>query len=42
MTIKRDTYLDQIITAKSNGLIKIITGIRRCGKDVLNPSIGKG
>ena len=28
-TIKRDLYLDQLINKMSNGLIKIITGIRR-------------
>lgn len=33
--IKRDTYLNQIIAGKENGLIKIITGIRRCGKSFL-------
>lgn len=35
MTIKRDVYLNQIIAGKGNGLIKIITGIRRCGKSFL-------
>ena len=34
-TIKRDIYLNQIINKKNNGLIKIITGIRRCGKSYL-------
>lgn len=33
--IRRDDYLKQLISAKSNGLIKIITGIRRCGKSFL-------
>lgn len=33
--IARDYYLDQLIKRKSNGLIKIITGIRRCGKSFL-------
>ena len=33
--IKRDNYLNQIIDRKENGLIKIITGIRRCGKSYL-------
>src|SRR5574344_2566316 len=33
--IKRDEYLKQLVNAKSNGLIKIITGIRRCGKSFL-------
>ena len=35
MTIKRDNYLNQIIAGMNNGLIKIITGIRRCGKSFL-------
>ena len=34
-TIKRDLYLDQLINKMSNGLIKIITGIRRSGKSYL-------
>ena len=33
--IKRDVYLDKLISRKENGLIKIITGIRRCGKSYL-------
>lgn len=33
--IKRDYYLEQLIKRKSNGLIKIVTGIRRCGKSYL-------
>ena len=33
--IKRDHYLEQLIVRKHNGLIKIITGIRRCGKSYL-------
>lgn len=32
MEIKRDYYLNKLITKKHNGLIKVITGIRRCGK----------
>ena len=35
MEIKRDHYLNQIIAHKHNGLIKIISGIRRCGKSYL-------
>lgn len=35
MVINRDTYLNQLIRKKRNGLIKIITGIRRCGKSYL-------
>ena len=33
--IKRDSYLNEIISRKQNGLIKVITGIRRCGKSFL-------
>lgn len=33
--IKRDLYLNRLISRKENGLIKIITGIRRCGKSYL-------
>ena len=33
--IQRDFYLNQLIERKNNGLIKIITGIRRCGKSFL-------
>ena len=35
MEIKRDEYLKQLILRKDNGMIKIITGIRRCGKSYL-------
>lgn len=35
MKIKRDQYLNQLISGQKNGLIKIITGIRRCGKSYL-------
>lgn len=33
--IKRDHYLNKIIDRKENGMIKVITGIRRCGKSFL-------
>ena len=33
--IKRDYYLNKLIRKKENGMIKIITGIRRCGKSYL-------
>ncbi len=33
--IKRDYYLKQMIKRKNNGLVKIVTGIRRCGKSYL-------
>ncbi len=35
MLIKRDSYLKQLISGRDNGLIKIVTGIRRCGKSFL-------
>lgn len=35
MLIKRDSYLKQLIAGRNNGLIKIVTGIRRCGKSFL-------
>jgi len=35
MYIKRDKYLNQLIRRKDNGMIKVITGIRRCGKSFL-------
>ena len=31
-TIERNDYLNKLISRKENGLIKIITGIRRSGK----------
>lgn len=33
--IKRETYLQELINRKHNGLIKVITGMRRCGKSYL-------
>ena len=33
--IKRDKYLQRIVDKRENGLIKVITGIRRCGKSYL-------
>ncbi len=35
MEIKRDYYLNQLIESKNDKLIKIVTGIRRCGKSYL-------
>ena len=35
MDIKRETYLNNLISKMNNGLIKIITGLRRCGKSYL-------
>lgn len=41
MEIKRDFYLNELIDRLDNGLIKIITGIRRCGKSYLLDPIFK-
>ena len=35
MEIRRDFYLEKLIKKKHNGLIKVITGIRRCSKSYL-------
>lgn len=35
MEIKRDIYLNKLIRKEKNGLIKVVTGIRRCGKSYL-------
>lgn len=35
MEIKRDIYLNKLINKKHNGLITVVTGIRRCGKSYL-------
>jgi predicted AAA+ superfamily ATPase len=35
MEIKRDSYLNKLISKEQNGLIKVVTGVRRCGKSYL-------
>ena len=35
MEIKRDRYMNTLISKEHNGLIKVITGMRRCGKSYL-------
>ena len=35
MNIKRDLYLQQLIDRQHNGMIKVVTGVRRCGKSYL-------
>jgi predicted AAA+ superfamily ATPase len=35
MEIKRDSYLNKLIGKEKNGLIKVVTGVRRCGKSYL-------
>lgn len=41
MEIKRDSYLNQLIAKMHDGRIKIITGIRRCGKSYLLTTLFK-
>lgn len=41
MEISRDYYLNKLILKKHNGLIKVVTGIRRCGKSYLLFSLFK-
>jgi predicted AAA+ superfamily ATPase len=41
MKIKRDSYLKQLISYRFDGLVKVITGIRRCGKSYLLKDIYK-
>ena len=35
MVIRRDIYLNKLISKRHNGLIKVVTGVRRCGKSYL-------
>ena len=35
MRIQRRDYLDKLIAKQGNGLVKVVTGIRRCGKSFL-------
>lgn len=35
MIIQRDTYLKKLISCRHNGMIKVVTGVRRCGKSYL-------
>ena len=35
LRISRESYLNQMINNQNNGLVKIITGMRRCGKSSL-------
>lgn len=35
MVVKRDAYLNRLISKKHNGLIKVVNGVRRCGKSYL-------
>ena len=42
MKIKRDRYLERLVALKHNGLVKVITGIRRCGKSYLLFNLFRG
>ena len=35
MIFERKKYLNELIAGRGNGLVKIITGVRRCGKSFL-------
>lgn len=35
MEIRRDNYLKQLVERRNNGMVKVVTGIRRCGKSYL-------
>ncbi len=35
MLIRRDIYLNKLISKRHNGLVKVVTGVRRCGKSYL-------
>lgn len=37
--ISRDYYLHKLISRRGNGMIKVITGVRRCGKSYLLNSL---
>lgn len=35
MTIQCDFYVDKLMSVRHNGLVKVVTGVRRCGKSYL-------
>ena len=35
MEINRQTYVEKLVRHKHNGLVKVVTGLRRCGKSYL-------
>ena len=41
MEINRDLYLSKLIQSKENGLIKVVTGLRRSGKSYLLKTLFK-
>jgi predicted AAA+ superfamily ATPase len=42
MKIERPSYMQQLIESKDNGLIKIVTGLRRVGKSYLLKTLLSG
>ena len=42
MIIKREQYVKELLSKRWNGKVKIITGIRRCGKSFLLSTLYKG
>ena len=41
MVIQRDHYINELLSKRWNGKVKIITGIRRCGKSFLLSTLYK-
>ena len=39
MEIKRDIYLNQLVNARQNGFIKVVTGPRRCDNHLLSEGV---
>ena len=35
MIVKREQHIDNLVGSMHNGLVKVVTGIRRCGKSFL-------
>ncbi|MBO4229616.1 MAG: AAA family ATPase, partial [Clostridia bacterium] len=35
MEIRRDQYVEKLFSRRWNGMVKVVTGIRRCGKSYL-------
>ena len=35
MQVKRDIFLKRLVSRRNNGMVKVITGLRRCGKSYL-------
>ena len=39
MKIERPIYMQQLVDSKDNGLVKVVTGLRRVGKSYLPPML---